>query len=480
VLVVGLDALDPDLVETWLPELPNLALLTANGIWGRLESIVQPVTPAAWTAMISGRNAGHFGFTDFLYRSKPGYGPPRLVHSGAIMAPTLYDFLEPAGLRLTMIGVPVSYPPIEAGHATCVSCFMAPSLGSGITSPRSLQPEILAATSEPYLLDVTVEEGVADGGRRELAARLRELDRQRFDIARLLMRRQWDLLFVTCMGTDRVGHYFMRYQDPAHVRHVAGSEHAGTMREHYRYCDERLGELLQDAGPDVAVIAVSDHGMQRLDGHVHLNQWLLDNGYLAVERPLDGPVPLAKAPVDWSRTRAWARGYGGQVHLNVRGRDPDGCVDPDDAPALAAEIGEGLRGLLPNTRTWLGAEVFDGPHVDRCPDLCVQFDRLHHLTADRLGGGRIVAPLDPGGVDDGSHASHGFLAMAGPGIPALGRFDSMHLLDVAPTILDLLGLPERELDGRAIHRVDAEDEATPYSEEEELALTNRLQKLYLE
>jgi len=246
-----------------------------------------------------------------------------------------------------------------------------------------------------------------------------------------------------------------------------------------------LGELLDETGPDVTVIVLSDHGMQRCDGHVHLNEWLRREGYLRLLTPLDKPTPLERASVDWSRTQAWARGYGGQVYLNLRGREPQGCVDRDRAPDLLAEIADGLRGLdgpdgrrLP-AEVFTGEQVFDGPHADRCPDLCVQFDGLRHLAADRLGVPSVVRPAEPGGVDDGSHAPDGFLAMAGPGVPALGRFDSLHLLDVAPTILDLLGLPDRELDGRAIHRVEPESDV-PYSAEEELELTNRLRRLYLE
>jgi predicted AlkP superfamily phosphohydrolase/phosphomutase len=487
VLVVGLDALDPDLVEAWLPDLPNLRRLVRSGIHGRLRSIVQPVTPAAWTSAISGRNPGHFGFTDFLYRTRPGPGPGRLVHSGAILAPTLYDFLRPWGLRLTMVGVPVSYPPVQGEHVTCVSCFMAPSIDRAITSPAELQPEVLAATPAPYLLDVTAEDGLADAGRRELAGRLLTYDHQRFDVTRLLARRPWDLLFMVCMGTDRVGHYFVRDQDAEHVQHVPGSRCADTMREHYRACDTRLGELLEEVGPDVAVMVLSDHGMQRCDGHVFLNEWLLRNGYLHLERPVDGPTPLAKAAVHWGRTRAWAGGYGGQVHLNLRGRHQDGCVDPVEADGLVREIAQGLSELrrpdgspLPVV-AFPGREVFDGPHADRCPDLCVQFDGLRHLSADRLGAPDVVCRLGADRVDGGSHAADGFLALAGPGVPAAGRFESMHLLDVAPTILDLLGLPERELDGRAIHRTAADDAGDdPYSGDDELALTNRLRKLYLE
>jgi predicted AlkP superfamily phosphohydrolase/phosphomutase len=219
--------------------------------------------------------------------------------------------------------------------------------------------------------------------------------------------------------------------------------------------------------------------MQRCDGHVFLNEWLLRNGYLCLRQPLDGPTPLARAPVDWRRTRAWARGYGGQVHLNLRGRDPEGCVEPDAADALRREIARGLAELPVPVAAFPGDEVFDGPHAGRCPDLCLQFDGLRHLTADRLGVPEVVSPLGPGGADGGSHAPDGFLAMAGAGVPAAGRFDAMHLLDVAPTILDLLGLPEVELDGRAIHR-SAGDPDNPYSAGDELELTNRLRKLYLE
>src|SRR5690349_15566905 len=112
VLVIGLDALSPDLVERWLPDLPNLQRLMQTGIYGPLQSIVQPITPAAWTAMISGRDPSHFGFTDFTYRVGTSYTDFRLVHSRVIKIPTLYTMLAAEGRRVHAVGVPVSYPPI--------------------------------------------------------------------------------------------------------------------------------------------------------------------------------------------------------------------------------------------------------------------------------------------------------------------------------------------------------------------------------
>ena len=483
VLVVGLDALSPDLVERWRPELPNLGRLMHNGIHGPLQSITQPITPAAWTAMISGRNPGHFGFTDFTYRVGNAYTDFRLVHSRVIRVPTLYTLLAEAGRRVLEVGVPISYPPLEIPRGVSVSCFMAPSLNKPIVHPPDLQEELLAQTSSPYVLDASLPDETREVDRDDLLARIREMDRQRFDIARHLMAStDWDLLFMVAMGTDRVGHYFMRFLDPAHGRYDPDPRYADAIRDHYRYCDGRLGELVQHAGPDTVVIVVSDHGIQRLDGKVNLNHWLAERGYLRLEQPLDHPTPLSKAPVDWTRTRAWARGWGGQIYLNVQGREPEGCVPPAEVEGLLSELEAGLAGLttpagrpLPVTAI-RRRDVYSGPHAERCPDLFVQFDDLRYLTSDQVGHARLITPIADLGADDASHARAGFLAMAGPQVPALGRFAALDILDVAPTVLSLLGAPvPADLDGRPIH---VEDDV--YSADDEAELTSRLRTLYLE
>lgn len=485
VLVVGLDSFSPDLVERWLPELPNLRALMEGGLFGPLQSIIQPVTPAAWTAMISGRNCGHFGFTDFPYRVNHSYTDFKLVHSRLIRVPTLATMLPAAGRRALMVGVPISYPPIAIRDGVCVSCFMAPSLRRSITQPPELQAELLAQTSSPYLLDASLE-GVPDSSEvdyDDLRRRIRELDRQRFDIARHLMTtKPWDLLFLVCMGPDRAGHYFLRFQDPAHGAYRDDPRHQDAVRDQYRYCDQRLGELVELAGADTVVMVVSDHGIQRLDGKLNINDWLAANGFLCLSEPLTTPTPLAQAPVDWSRTRAWARGYGGQIYLNLRGREPQGCVDPAAADDLLTQLDEKLHELTTadgrrlRVTTVRRRSIYDGPEAERCPDLFVQIEELRYLTSDQVGHRQLVTPVAELGVDGASHAMNGFCALAGPGIPQLGRFAALHILDVAPTLLELLGVaPPGELEGRAMHL-----EEDVYSADDESELTSRLQALYLE
>jgi predicted AlkP superfamily phosphohydrolase/phosphomutase len=483
VLVIGLDALSPQFVQQWSSELPNLRHLMETGIYGPLQSIVQPITPAAWTALVSGHDPGHFGFTDFLYRVGNSYTDFRLIHSRMVHVPTLYTLLPAAGQQVLLIGLPVTYPPVAIPGGVCVSCFMAPSMSKAIVSPPQWQEELLAQTTSPYVLDVVASEQTREPDRDELLQQIHEMDRQRFDTAAYLMKTcPWNLLFMVAMGTDRVGHYFIRYLDPQHGTYADDPRYRNAIRDHYRYCDTRLGELIDQAGPDTVVLVVSDHGMQRQDGKVNLNDWLIAKGYLRLHGTVDAPTPLGKAPVDWSHTQAWARGYGGQIYLNIRGREPEGCIEPAQADAVLEHIEDDLKQLrtadghpLP-VRALRRRFLYSGPHAESCPDLFLQFDDLHYLTSDLVGHNKLVTPIAELGCDGGSHSSTGFLALSGPGIPAQGYFSALNLLDVAPTILHLLDVPiPSDMEGRPIHVPD-----DVYSSEDEDELTSRLKTLYLE
>ncbi len=78
--------------------------------------------------------------------------------------------------------------------------------------------------------------------------------------------------------------------------------------------------------PDDAItIVMSDHGARPMMGGLCFNDWLMQEGYLAMTETVTEPTPIAKAPIDWSRTIAWGDGgYYGRCFLNVKGREPQG------------------------------------------------------------------------------------------------------------------------------------------------------------
>ena len=83
--------------------------------------------------------------------------------------------------------------------------------------------------------------------------------------------------------------------------------------------DAAVGEAMAKAGRDTTLLVLSDHGFAPFRRAVHLNTWLLREGFLALDNPANtGPDP-GFGDVDWSRTQAYALGLNA-VYLNLRGR----------------------------------------------------------------------------------------------------------------------------------------------------------------
>lgn len=114
------------------------------------------------------------------------------------------------------------------------------------------------------------------------------------------------------------------------------------IREAYKRLDGLLGEILdrfRDA-PEVQLIVLSDHGFDDYSVSLHMNRLLAQLGYLALKPDAAAGGPLF-ADVDWSRTQAYACGFG-SIYLNVRGREGRGIVEPSDVPQRARKIREDL------------------------------------------------------------------------------------------------------------------------------------------
>jgi predicted AlkP superfamily phosphohydrolase/phosphomutase len=434
--------------------------------------------------MVSGHNPGHFGFTDFTARQPGTYARQRLVHSGMVRVDTIFELADRAGLRTIALSVPVSYPPRPRRHGAVLSCIMAPGPDKLVTQPAALRGRLSELVSGPLLFDAAITDHDVAGDRDALLAKITRLDDQRFDIATALAGGDdWELLFLVCAGTDRVAHYFIHHSDRRHVAHRPDGRYADAVLDHYRHCDRRLGELLDAAGPDTVVLVASDHGVQRLDGKLNLNDWLARNGYLKLEDELAGPRRLDQAPVDWAATQAWAHGFGGQIFLNRRGLYPAGWLDEQAAEATLQKLVGDLAGLAGDDGEPIGAQalrgddLFDGPFRRLCPDLCLQLDGLRLLTRNSVGNQRLVTqPEVSGDGDVASHTLSGFLSLSGPGVPDAGRCDGLSIYDVAPTVCELLGLDGGDMEGVSL----VGELAEAYSGDDQAVLSSRLQALYLD
>ena len=96
-----------------------------------------------------------------------------------------------------------------------------------------------------------------------------------------------DGLFYCLFDTpDRIQHLFWRFREPDHPanRGVApDAEFAAVIDDAYRRCDAIVGKALEFADDQTLFIALSDHGFNSFRRGVHLNTWLYDNGFLALQ-----------------------------------------------------------------------------------------------------------------------------------------------------------------------------------------------------
>ena len=455
VVVLGLDSAPTLLLDEWLPDLPHLRRLAEQGLYGPIQSSVPPITIPAWATFATSKNPGRLGFFGFRNRVDFSYDRLATANSTSVKEPTVWQLLSQAGKQVGLLGVPQTYPPPPV-NGFAVSCFMTPDADSAYTWPPDLKGEIERDFGR-YTFDVKFR----TEAKASLLSEIYQMTGQHFRLARhLLASRPWDFFMMVEMGTDRLQHAFWKYFDPRHRKYQPGNDYQAAIPSYYRYLDREIGQLLALVPDDAAVIVVSDHGAQRMDGSFHLNDWLLREGYLHLAAPPSGVQEFKRTRVDWSRSTAWGwGGYYGRVFLNVAGREPQGIVPPGDYERLRDELAERLEAIPDDqgrplaTRAIKPQQVYTGPYTDTAPDLCVYFGDLSWRVTEDVGHASLYSFDTEIGPDDAVHDEYGIYILRPPGGGGGGRrLQGLTLLDGgAPTILQLLGLPvPQDMEGRPV------------------------------
>jgi predicted AlkP superfamily phosphohydrolase/phosphomutase len=160
--------------------------------------------------------------------------------------------------------------------------------------------------------------------------------------------------------------------------------------------------------------------------------------------------------VDWSKTKAWGwGGYYARIFLNVEGREPAGIVPAEDYERFRDDLAERLKSIKgPKGETWNTKVIKPQEYWEELngdyPDLMVYFDDLFWRSAGTLGHKNLYLPENDTGPDDAVHAQEGMYILYDPRNIS-GRRTDIDILDVAPTVLDRLGIPvPKEMKGRII------------------------------
>jgi predicted AlkP superfamily phosphohydrolase/phosphomutase len=273
----------------------------------------------------------------------------------------------------------------------------------------------------------------------------------------------WDVLdktrrgFVTCVfdTSDRVSHMFYRFLDPSHPANRGRSaeeiaKHRDVIPQTYARMDELIGEVRRKLGddPDTCLMVISDHGFCDFRRGVNLNTWLRENGYLFLKEGSE-TSPDWFAKVDWSRTKAFTLGLTG-VFVNRKGREAHGIVDKGpELDALCRELKQKLEALRDPAdgkrvikEAFITGEIHGGPYADMAPELLIGYERGYRHSWDCATGSvsREVF-TDNTKSWSGDHCVDPRLV---PGVfwcDRKIRTDRPRLVDMAPTVLEIFGVP---------------------------------------
>ena len=236
----------------------------------------------------------------------------------------------------------------------------------------------------------------------------------------LLKRESFDLIWMSLSAAHLGGHRFFDIARlPEELAMARYPELGNALQDIYRAVDDALGRIIAALPKDTDVIITTPTGMGPNNSRSHLLPAMLDAVLIedASHRRRDngGPsgslwkvraaVPtsirawvaqmipdrlalelaarLELRGVQWDRTKAFMmpNDDAGYIRVNLRGRERDGIVEPQELESLLSQITKGLLtfhnsdGSPAIRKIWWRSELgYAGPYQDHLPDLVVQWN----------------------------------------------------------------------------------------------------------
>lgn len=521
IVIIGVDGATMDLIRPWASEgrLSCFQHLTNNGVSGELQSTIPPVTAPAWTSFMTGKNPGKHNLFDFIEHPEGTY-EIKYTSSLSRRSRTIWQLLSDFGKRIGVINVPMTYPPEEIA-SFFISGLDTPDESSDFIRPPELRQELESVFGKVKLDIRHLGHMRNDRYRDKVLEELIALEEQRKNIALYLLAHYDVDVFMTVFNSpDQVQHHFWHYMDDSHIHYdrKGHKKYGDAIYRVYKKIDENLKEIMRNVRENAVFIIMSDHGAGPVGSiQVFLNNYLKKIGVLEyktgeerkgnfqailwktmkemellLKRHLSTKQKmliaklfpqlrnrfesyLSLSQIDWDRTSAYAieiLSTSPNIWINLKGKRPHGIVEYKDYDNLLDYIVEKLYELKDQEgnrvikKIYKKNDVYKGPFIDNAPDLILDWWTGEGFTSRTSASGhngdifvRDNKQKLRGGIEwSGTHKINGvFMAM---GYPFKQNFilRNAHIVDIAPTVLYLAGLPiPEDMDGRVLFECIDED-----------------------
>lgn len=505
VMVIGIDSLDTILLSKFKDDLPNLRRLMEESPKLNFESVYPPDSASAWPSIYTGVSPAKHGaivtFVDPNDRSKVTVSENLEDITGKILADSefspFWDIAGAAGKKVCILFPFLIYPPkavngimISRSQKRNTKRFPVRSYPDSIATKNSLSE---LNTLKGNALSRTAPRFIEAGRKLVLSETKFALEAvQNFE---------WDLFFMYSAVLDGFGHNLWRYCDENDPSYPGDNPYKETIKDCYKLYDEFIGAILDAVGSDTTTIVLSDHGHgMRPTRVINVNELLRNKGFLV---PKSGPLSIGSrafsvdtlkmklqkfvtdhnfssvvakllvyfpawrkiyvstTPIDWQKTVAYLTDLSGvnvysYAGIKIRRENLKEIEYEELRNKLIKELfqvrdpdsGENLFRWICRRE-----ELYQGRYISSYPDIIFELK-------DEYGAGwsiytSVMDIVHGHEISSGCHKRDRAVALfanLGDRKPVRGH---MTLMDVAPTVLDLLGVEGNfNFDGRSIFKVD--------------------------
>jgi predicted AlkP superfamily phosphohydrolase/phosphomutase len=191
--------------------------------------------------------------------------------------------------------------------------------------------------------------------------------------------------------TDRVQHMFWRFLDKSHPLYNAkmAEKYGDVIPDYYRRMDKIIAQIMERISDDTLLLICSDHGFSSFKKEVHLNSWLVQNGFMTLNAGHTACKGLF-TDVQWSGTKAYAVGFN-SIYLNRASREKEGIVSEEEIESTKKMLSEKLNILNDNgtkaiSKVYDTKELYDGQHLLNEPDLIIGYNKAYRSSSQSAIG----------------------------------------------------------------------------------------------
>lgn len=486
VVLIGIDALDSTALGQLHDRLPNFSRMREDSVGIEFDGVFPPDSPTSWASIYSGLSPANHGivlFADPLKRVSTMISED--VDDNTIRGKTFWDVAGRAGKRVCIIPHLLGYPPWDVNGLMIGR--------SGVTQDVQVRPESLREGCDLSKFKWNLALFPGSDRRGYLAKAEQQLNSEVEAGLSLLKSEEWDLFFISFGELDPIQYSFWNFYDRSDSAYPGPNQYEDVIPRFYEKFDEVIGRFLDSASPDSDFIVVSDHGigarpsmlvnvneLLRLGGFLYSSQTtsgrtrrtlLKDSVLRAVDKynlgniaarllrsfPWSKELFVSSHEIDWGRTEAYLLDQSGIKNYPYGGISLMNIDDERRSELVKNNIVQLLSGIRQPVETqklfkWIvGREmIYSGEYIDRYPDILFEL-------ADGYGAGASVNSGVWGRstthrIAPGCHKQHNATFLVKLKSNRDISRTRMTLMDVSPTVLDLMGVERQGLyhDGGSI------------------------------